>query len=202
MQARWETAGPVANFPFFSDINEGAMSAPAATHNQTPVPISDAIDNFIRRTGNVICWTYGVLIFVIILQIIMRYGFGNGLIVLEELQWHLYAVGVMFGVAYAQANDSHIRVDIVHMRLSRKSQRIWEIFGICFFVLPFVWVVFYNSLDFVYESWRVGETSDAPLGLSHRWLIKSVIPISFGLLGLAALSRLWRTIVTLKQGAK
>ncbi len=166
------------------------------------VALSDTLDEWIRRTGYVICWVYAVLVAVIILQVVLRYGFGEGKVVLEELQWHLYAVGVIFGVAYAQANDAHIRVDIMHMRLSRKAQRIWEIFGIVVFLLPFIWMVFYNSLDFVADSWRIDERSDAPLGLPYRWLIKGAIPAAFGLLGIAAFSRLWRDVVLLARGAR
>lgn len=176
------------------------MSTPViAEHEPIPVPLADAIDRLIRWLGHGICWVYGVLVFVIILQVVLRYGFGEGKVILEELQWHLYAVGVMFGVAYAQANDAHIRVDIVHMRLRPRTQRLWEIFGIVVFLLPFVWVVFYTSLEFVAEAWRVGERSDAPLGLPYRWLIKGAIPAAFGLLGLAALSRLWRDLYLLMK---
>ena len=41
-----------------------------------------------------------ILIAAIILQVVMRYVFGLGLVQLEELQWHLYAVNVIFGMAY------------------------------------------------------------------------------------------------------
>ena len=173
------------------------MSVSTHTTPAIPVPGSDQIDKLIRWLGYGICWAYGVLIAVIILQVVLRYGFGSGQIVLEELQWHLYAVGVMFGVSYAQANDAHIRVDIVHMRFSPRTQRLFEVFGIVLFLLPFVWVVFYSSLEFVYDAWRLGERSDAPLGLPYRWLIKGAIPAAFGLLGLAALSRLWRDLYLL-----
>lgn len=169
------------------------------TQQAIAVPISDQVDRMIRWTGYGLCWAYGVLILVIILQVVLRYGFGEGKVMLEELQWHLYAIGVMFGVAYAQAQDAHIRVDILHMNLTERTRRKWEVFGIVVFLLPFVWVVFYTSLEFVAESWRVGERSDAPLGLPWRWAIKGVIPAAFGLLGLAALSRLWRDLYLLAK---
>jgi len=165
------------------------------------VPFSDAIDSFVRHTGSVLCWANALLVVVIIAQVTLRYGFSAGQIWMEELQWHLYAVGVMFGVAYAQATNSHIRVDVVAMQLSKTALRLWEIFGILVFVLPFVFVVAYHSMDFVAESWRLGERSDAPLGLPYRWVIKAVIPLSFGLLGLAAISRLVRDFVLLARRA-
>jgi len=159
---------------------------------QKQFPILDKIDNFILGIGNIVCWTNALLILMIIIQVVLRYGFNNGLIFFEELQWHFYAIGVMMGISYAQVNDSHIRVDILHSLLSEKTKNLIEVFGILVFILPFVWVVFYHSLDFVYDSWRTSEQSDAPNGLSFRWAIKSVIPISFALFGLACISRLIR----------
>jgi len=167
--------------------------------DQNPNRFCDGLDTFIRRIGHVVMWTNGILIFAIILQVVLRYGFGRGLVVLEEIQWHLYALGIMIGASYAMMMNSHIRVDIIHARLSEKWKLRWDLFGIVFLLLPFLFMVFHQSLDFVYESWRVNEHSDAPMGLPWRWLIKSVIPISFGMLFVAAISRLVRIVVQLRR---
>lgn len=161
---------------------------------------SDNLDRIIQRIGHVMMWTNGILIFVIILQVVLRYGFGKGLVLLEELQWHLYAIGIMFGASYAVTMDSHIRVDIIHARLSKKWRNRWDLFGIIFLLLPFILIIFHQSLDFVYESWRVNERSDAPMGLPFRWLIKGVIPVSFGLLCIAVISRAVRVVHFLRKG--
>lgn len=166
---------------------------------QAPNRFCDGLDAMIRSIGHVVMWTNVLLIFTIILQVILRYGFGHGLVVLEELQWHLYALGIMFGASYAQMMNSHIRVDIVHSRLSEKWKLRWDLFGIIVLLLPFILVIFHQSLDFVHESWRVNERSDAPLGLPWRWAIKAVIPISFGLLTIATLSRAVRIMATLRR---
>ena len=170
--------------------------------NQPRVALCDAIDAFVLRVGRVVMWANLLLVAIIILQVTLRYGFGSGHPMIEELQWHLYAIGVMFGLSFAQATDSHVRVDIVAMKLSENAIRRWEIFGILIFLLPFLWVVFYHSLDFVADSWRINERSDAPLGLPWRWAIKAVIPMSFALLGLAAISRLIRDVVALTKGGQ
>jgi len=170
------------------------------TQNQKfPNRFSDALDSMIRAIGHVVMWTNVILIVVIILQVILRYGFGRGLVVLEELQWHLYAIGIMFGASYAQVLDSHIRVDIIHARLSDKWKMRWDLFGIIFLLMPFIFIIFNQSLTFAAESFRLGESSDAPLGLPWRWVIKSVIPISFALLGVATISRAVRIITNLRR---
>lgn len=164
------------------------------------VAFPDFLDKAIRFIGHVVCSVNALLIAAIMGNVILRYGFSNGQIWLEELQWHFYAIGVMVGLSYAQVNDSHIRVDILHANFSDRTKRIVEIVGIILFVAPFIAVIFYHSLDFVYDSWRVGERSTAPLGLPFRWVIKAVIPLSFGLLGLAVLSRLIRDVYILVKG--
>ena len=119
---------------------------------QVPNKFSDGLDAFIRSIGHVVMWTNFVLIFVIILQVVLRYGFGRGLVILEEIQWHLYALGIMIGASYSQMLDAHIRVDIIHARLSDKWKMRWDLFGTLFLLLPFIIVIFHQSLDFVYES--------------------------------------------------
>ncbi len=169
-------------------------------NNESSAKVSNTLDKFVMAIGHFVMWTNGILIFVIILQVILRYGFGRGMVILEELQWHLYALGIMFGASYAVTQDSHIRVDIIHARLSEKWKLRWDLFGIIFLLLPFVFVIFHQSLDFVWESWRVNERSDAPMGLPWRWFIKGVIPASFGLLGIAVISRAIRIIHLLRRG--
>ena len=170
-----------------------------AKPEQAPNKFCDALDTIIRSIGHFVMWTNGILIFVIILQVVLRYGFGRGLVILEELQWHLYALGIMFGASYAMMMDSHIRVDIIHARLSDKWKKRWDLFGIIVLLLPFIIIIFHQSLDFVYESWRVNERSDAPMGLPWRWAIKSTIPITFGLLGVATVSRAVRIFISLRR---
>ncbi|MCV6590754.1 MAG: TRAP transporter small permease subunit [Marinobacterium sp.] len=166
------------------------------------VPLADGIDRFIQRIGMSVAWVYVVLVLVIMLQVILRKGFSSGLIMLEELQWHLYAVGVMFGLSYAQTTNSHIRVDLFYSHFRARTKHIVEILGILFLILPFIIIVFLHSLDFVADSWRTNEHSGAPAGLPWRWVIKSVIPVTFSLLGLAMISRLIRDTTLLLRGER
>ena len=141
------------------------------------------------------------LVAAIVLQVALRRGLGGGLVVLEELQWHLYAVAVMFGVVYSQATDSHVRVDALSRKFSRNTRRVVEICGCALLFIPFCVVVFLHGLDFVYDSWRVNERSDSPVGLPARWLVKSVIPLTFGMLAIAFAARILREAAAL-CGAK
>jgi TRAP-type mannitol/chloroaromatic compound transport system permease small subunit len=154
------------------------------------IPVVAFLNGFVRRIAETTAWLNVVLIAVIVLQVVMRYGFNKGQVPLEELMWHLYAIAFMFGMAYAVTNDSHIRVDVVHMALPRRAQHVVEILGILFLLMPFLWIVFDHSLGWAYEAYRVNESSANPTGLPYRWIIKSVVPITMVLIFIAALARL------------
>lgn len=166
----------------------------------TAVPFADGIDRLIEKVGAMIAWLYLFLVAVIITQVMLRKGFSNGLVILEELQWHLYATAVMFGLSFAQVKNSHIRVDLLYGKLRAKSRYFIDSVGILFLALPFVAVIFIHSLDFVHDAWRINEHSDSPSGLPWRWIIKGVIPCSMLFLGLAMLSRLYRNVVLFCRG--
>jgi len=159
---------------------------------------SSVIDDFIQQLSNILSWLCIVLIFVIMFQVVMRYVFGRGSVLLEELQWHLFGMSIMLALCDAMTQDRNIRLDIFRDNFSDKKKEYIEIFGILFFVFPMIFVIFWHSLSFVHESWRLGECSNSPMGLPCRWLIKSMIPVSMALLCIASVSRLVRSFAFLK----
>ncbi|TVR99058.1 MAG: TRAP transporter small permease subunit [Rhodospirillales bacterium] len=159
--------------------------------------ISDALDAIIRGIGNAVSWVWVILIGVIVLNVTLRYAFGQGRIEFEELQWHLYAVGFLVGLSYCIQNDSHIRIDILHERFKLKTKAWIEFFGIIVFLIPYVAVVLVYAPPFIQYSFITGEVSTAPGGLGYRWVIKSAMLIAYILILIAALSRLSRVIAYL-----
>ena len=161
------------------------------------IPFADALDALVLRIGRTLAWVNLLLIGVILAQVVLRYGFHHGLVPLEELMWHLYALAAMVGMSYAVSSDAHIRIDLLRGRMSPRARSAWEIVGILLLLYPFLFVVFHHSLEWVATSYRMGETSTSPTGLPYRWLIKAVIPASFLLLLLAASARLLREMAKL-----
>ena len=155
------------------------------------------IDETIRRIGEYFSWLNAILVVVIILQVVLRYVFGQGLVVLEELQWHLYGVGIMLGLSYCVVTDSHIRLDLLYDRFPQRGKEQVELFGNLVLLLPIVAIILLHGWPFLMESWRVGESSDSPIGICCRYVIKSFLLIGFGLLGVAALSKTMRSFAFL-----
>ncbi|RMG38113.1 MAG: TRAP transporter small permease subunit, partial [Gammaproteobacteria bacterium] len=112
-------------------------------------------------------------------DVIMRYLFNDVSIGMQELEWHLYSMIFLFGVAYALQTDGHVRVDILYEKASPRTQAIIDIFGTVVFLWPFCFLVADYGIDFAREAFELGERSGDPGGLPYRWIIKSMISISF-----------------------
>ena len=154
--------------------------------------LSAAIGRAFRTLARAVSWVWLLLMLVIVVNVIMRYAFGQGRVEFEEIQWHLYAVGFLFGLASCMSDDNHIRVDVFFARMSLRTQAWIELYGLLLLFLPFIAMVLLFSLPFVKYSWLIAEISDAPGGLPYRWVIKSVLPLGMVLLLIAGFRRLLR----------
>ncbi len=153
---------------------------------------SRVADPILVRIGNAASWIWVVLLGVIVCNVLLRYAFAQGRIEFEEIQWHLYSAGFMLGLGYALQADAHVRVDVLHERLAPATRAWIDLYGLTLCVLPFVALMLIYGAPFVADSFTTGEVSSSPGGLPYRWAIKSMLFVGFGLLGVAALSRLTR----------
>lgn len=161
----------------------GSLELPATA-------LSRRIDPLVVQIGRFTSWLWVLLLIIIVLNVVLRYAFGEGRIEFEEIQWHLYSGGFLLGLAYAYQADSHIRVDVLYERFPPRRKAWVEFYGILLLVLPFVILILYFSIPFVWQSFELSEVSQAPGGLPYRWAIKALLPLSFLLLLLSACSRL------------
>jgi len=157
--------------------------------------LSRLIDPLLIRIGRWTSYLWVLLLSIIVLNVVLRYAFGEGRIEFEEIQWHLYSTGFLLALGYALQTDSHIRVDVLHERFSPTLQAWLEFYGIVLLLIPFIALMLIFAVPFVAASYQLSEISNAPGGLPYRWAIKAMLPLGFTLLLLAALSRLsqvWR----------
>jgi len=133
--------------------------------------IIDALGNF--------CSVLMLLMIInVFYDVIMRYFFNDVSIGMQELEWHLFAAMFMFGIAYTLKEDGHVRVDIFYEAMSAKNQALINIFGSLVLALPITILILYYSWDYTFEAYQMGEGSGDPGGLPHRWIVRSVIPLS------------------------
>jgi TRAP-type mannitol/chloroaromatic compound transport system permease small subunit len=144
------------------------------------------------RLALFVSWIWLVLIGVIVLAVVLRFVFGLSRIELEELQWHLYAIGFLMGIVACTTTDRHVRVDVFRERMLPRTRAWVDLYGLLLLQVPFLALVLWAALPFVIESYAVGERSASAGGLPSRWLLKATLPLAFALLSLATAARLIR----------
>ena len=97
---------------------------------------------------------------------------------------------ILLSIAYTFKYNSHVRVDIFYDKFSAKPQAIINILSILFFILPLSGLIIYIGFSFVELSFMQNEASSDPGGLTHRWIVKSLMPLAFILLALQSVAEL------------
>ncbi len=115
----------------------------------------------------------------VFIDVVLRYVFNNSSIALQEMEWHLFSTLFLLGIAYTLQHDAHVRVDIFYAKFKPKKQALINLIGLVIFVLPISLLTSYYGFDFAYQAFLLNEQSGDPGGLSHRFIIKSMISISF-----------------------
>ncbi len=134
------------------------------------------------------------MMFNVLVDVVLRYFFSFGSIAMQEMEWHLFAVMFLLGISYALQDEAHVRVDFIYDRFSKKRKAIINIIGTLLFLIPFALFIINGSLEFVLDAYNFNEISENPGGLTHRWIIKAMIPLSFIVLLLSSIGYIYKNI--------
>lgn len=122
-----------------------------------------------------------------------------GSTILQELEWHSHTWLFAWVLAYGYIWNTHVRVDLVRETLEFRRKAWIELWGITVFLIPFISVLLYFATDYAMTSFEQNEISASTVGLSHRWIIKSILVIGFVLVLLAGISawlQVWCALFT------
>jgi TRAP-type mannitol/chloroaromatic compound transport system permease small subunit len=144
--------------------------------------LEKAFDKFADYIGIITGIAMVLMILNVFYDVIMRYFFKAGSIAMQEMEWHLFSVIILLGVAYTLKEDGHVRVDLIYDRLNHKKKAMINMVGVFLFILPIAFLVGIASIDNAYQAFLSGEQSGDPGGLTNRWIVKALIPLSFLLL--------------------
>jgi len=140
------------------------------------------LDRIAKYSGFIAAILVMVLSLLVAYDAAMRYLFSAGSIALQEIEWHIFDIIFLLGLAYALKHDKHVRVDIFFERYSQQTRAIVQILSMLLLVIPFSLIFLNDALDMTYQSFLQHEVSSDPGGLTDRWLIKAVLALSFVLL--------------------
>ncbi len=159
--------------------------------------IDGAIDAFNEKFGFYASYLVLPLIFVVVWEVIMRYGFNAPTSWAFELTVFLYGVHFCFALAYAHKHNTHVAIDVFEARLAEKPRLILRIITNAVLFIPtiglltlYIGIMAVNS----WQQWEHASSSWAPA----IYPIKTLMSLGFFLFFLQGVAKLIKDIRTLK----
>jgi TRAP-type mannitol/chloroaromatic compound transport system permease small subunit len=160
-----------------------------------------AIERLVEVIGEATSWIALAIVVLMATNVVLRYFFSIGSVWSQELEWHLLTPLIMFGISYALLHGEHVRVDVLYADFSARNKAVVDfvsaLLAIAICVL-FIWL----SLKYVQQSYVIDEKSSDPGGLTHRWILKALIPAGFALLVLQSLAVAARSLVRIRTASR
>ncbi|RDD61499.1 TRAP transporter small permease subunit [Ferruginivarius sediminum] len=159
--------------------------------------LSDRLAAVVTLAGKAAGWLAVAMMVVIVFDVVGRRFFHTGSTMLQDLEWHLHGAMFLLAFGFAYLRDAHVRIELLRERW-RARPRAWiEIAGIVLFLLPYCGIVIWFGYDFAERAFVRNEGSMGGMGLPHRWIIKSMLPVGFAVMALAGISVLLRLVAVL-----
>ncbi|WDR01244.1 TRAP transporter small permease subunit [Devosia algicola] len=147
--------------------------------------------------GQILSWLALATVLVCFTVVVQRYFFHISFLWLQDL--YVWLAGAMFtGVAgFALMRDDHVRVDIFYRPASTRTKAKADLFGVAFFLLPYIYVVLAYAWPAVVRSWSYWEGSGNIGGMPGLFVLKSFIIVFAVLVGLQGIAMACRSILVL-----
>ena len=156
--------------------------------------IAERIESVIDLFGKAASWLTLSIVLLIVINVILRYSMSLGSVWAQELEWHLLAAMILFGISFSLLRGDNVRVDLFYANYTPQKKYIVDLVSA---ILTIIIAVFFVklSINYVGQSFSIGEKSPDPGGIPMRWLVKSLIPIGFSLLALQGFAEMLRVIM-------
>ena len=168
-------------------------------NNKAITSVMEKIESLIDVVGRSTLWVALVMIGLVAVNVLLRYSFSFGSVWAQELEWHLLAALILLGMCYALQRGDNVRVDLFYANYSARKKFVVDVISLL--LLLAVALIFVKvSISYVLQAYSIQESSPDPGGIPLRWIVKSLIPIGYGLVALQTVAVLLRLFHTRAQG--
>ena len=160
--------------------------------------LSNTLERIIKKEGDISSMLIYPLLLVVVYEVFMRYAFNSPTTWGFEATTFIYGLHYMFGLAYTDVYDGHVKVDIFTALAPEKIQTLLRVLTNLVLFMPVTICMSLWSMKFAYTSvmgMEVNSTSWAP----PIWPLKILMALCFVFLLIQGIANLLKDINALKN---
>lgn len=160
-----------------------------------------AIEGLSLWVGRAFGWCILILTLSVSYEVFVRYVLNSPTVWAFDMMIQMYGALFLMCGAYALAQDTHVRADVVYRLLPIKVQASLDFVLYFLFFFPGIIALAWFGYEIASDSWRYKEVSFNSPASIQIYFFKSLIPLAGGLLVLQGCAELARCVMAMRTGA-
>jgi TRAP-type mannitol/chloroaromatic compound transport system permease small subunit len=160
-----------------------------------------AIEGLSLWVGRAFGWCILILTLSVSYEVFVRYVLNSPTVWAFDMMIQMYGALFLMCGAYALAQDTHVRADVIYRLFPVKVQAGLDFVLYFLFFFPGILALAYYGYEIASDSWRYREVSFNSPASIQIYFFKSLIPLAGGLLAIQGVAELVRCVMAMRTGA-
>ncbi|GAB5438232.1 TRAP transporter small permease subunit [Falsiruegeria mediterranea] len=159
-----------------------------------------AIEGLSLWTGRAFGWCILILTLSVSYEVFVRYVLNSPTVWAFDMMIQMYGALFLMCGAYALAQDTHVRADVVYRLFPVRVQAGLDFLLYFLFFFPGIIALVWYGYEIASDSWRYKEVSFNSPASIQIYFFKSLIPLAGGLLAVQGIAELVRCVMAMRTG--
>ncbi|MEP1697679.1 MAG: TRAP transporter small permease subunit [Paracoccaceae bacterium] len=159
-----------------------------------------AIEGLSLWVGRAFGWCILILTLSVSYEVFVRYVLNSPTVWAFDMMIQMYGALFLMCGAYALAQDTHVRADVIYRLFPVKVQASLDFVLYFLFFFPGILALAWYGWEIASDSWRYREVSFNSPASIQIYFFKTLIPLSGCLLALQGVAELVRCVMAMRTG--
>ena len=159
-----------------------------------------AIEGLSLWVGRAFGWCIMILTLSVSYEVFVRYVLNSPTVWAFDMMIQMYGALFLMCGAYALAQDTHVRADVLYRLFPVKVQASLDFVLYFLFFFPGILALVWYGYEIASDSWRYKEVSFNSPASIQIYFFKSLIPLSGALLAIQGVAELVRCVMAMRTG--
>jgi TRAP-type mannitol/chloroaromatic compound transport system permease small subunit len=159
-----------------------------------------AIEGLSLWVGRAFGWCILILTLSVSYEVFVRYVLNSPTVWAFDMMIQMYGALLLMCGAYALAQDTHVRADVIYRLFPVKVQAGLDFVLYFLFFFPGIISLVWYGYEIASDSWRYKEVSFNSPASIQIYFFKSLIPLAGGLLVIQGFAELIRCVFAMRTG--